>query len=210
MIDPLHWLSEALIELPATVVALCTALFTLLETSMLIGLVIPGDAVVLLAGTTVDKPSTFAMMVAAATVGGVIGETIGYAIGWRVGPRVRSSRLGRRLGEHRWARAESFLHRHSKWTLVFARFVAVAHALTPVMAGAVRVPFRRFIVWETIASFVWSVFYVSFGAAIGRAPGPIPYILLIVLVLGVPIIHLIRRRLRRNVPAEAVPVRVPS
>ena len=65
------------------VLYLLAGLFTALETSVGIGLLVPGDSVVLLAGTTATTPHRFAALVAATVLGSLTGESIGYLLGRR-------------------------------------------------------------------------------------------------------------------------------
>jgi membrane-associated protein len=67
----LTWLSS----LDSWVIYLCTGLFIALETTALVGLVIPGDAVILLAGSTVTGPAAFAAVVLSVTGGAMLGES---------------------------------------------------------------------------------------------------------------------------------------
>ena len=94
--DLIDRLLEALAGLNPLVLYLLTGLFTMLETSALVGLVVPGDAVVLLAGTTATSPARFLALVATAVAGSLAGESVGYLLGRRFGDRLRTSRLGRR------------------------------------------------------------------------------------------------------------------
>ena len=93
--DLIDRLLEALAGLNPLVLYLLTGLFTMLETSALVGLVVPGDAVVLLAGTTATSPARFLALVATAVAGSLAGESVGYLLGRRFGDRLRTSRLGR-------------------------------------------------------------------------------------------------------------------
>lgn len=151
------------------VLALATAGFTALETTALVGLVVPGDAAVLIAGSTVNSPGRFVLIASAAAIGTYSGELIGYVTGRAVGPRLRISRLGRFLGEHRWSRAERYLAGRGAAALVPARFVAVLHAVAPLLAGMVRMPFRKFALWAGTGAVLWSVTYTALGTAIGAA-----------------------------------------
>jgi len=160
---------DALTGLPPAVLYLLTGAFMTLETSLLIGLVLPGDTVVLLAGTTVTGPARFAALVAASTLGSLLGESIGYLLGRRYGDRVRASRLGRRLGEGAWANAEAFLTGRGGRAVAAARFVAVVHALVPVVAGSVRMRYRRFLGWSVLGAVAWSVTFVGIGALAGAS-----------------------------------------
>jgi membrane-associated protein len=169
LFDLVDRLLEALAGLSPAVLYLLTGLFTALETSALVGLVVPGDAVVLLAGTTATSPVRFLALVGAAVAGSLAGESVGYLLGRRFGDRIRTSRLGRRLGASNWAKAERFLNGRGGRAVFAARFVAVVHALLPVVAGAVRMPYRRFAGWAAAGSLAWSVLYVGAGAAAGAS-----------------------------------------
>ncbi len=140
-------LLDTLTGLSPTMLVALTAAFTTLETSALIGLLIPGDAIVLLAGTTAASPARFAALVGAAVAGSLTGESVGYLLCRRYGDRLRSSRLGRRLGEPNWARAQQFLGGRGGRAVFAARFVAVVYALLPMAAGTVGMPYRRFVGW---------------------------------------------------------------
>jgi membrane-associated protein len=200
-LDVINWLLDALTNLSPTVLYLLTGLFTALETSALVGLVIPGDAVVLLAGTTATSPARFAALVGVAVAGSLTGESVGYLLGRRYGDRLRSSRLGRSLGERNWAKAERFLNGRGGHAVFAARFVAVVHALLPVVAGAVRMPYRRFVGWAAAGSLVWSVLYVGAGVAAGASwreygdrLGMAGYVAIGVLLAGVLLTRTLRRR----------------
>jgi membrane-associated protein len=131
--------------------------------------VVPGDSVVLLAGTTATTPHRFAALVAVTVLGSLTGESVGYLLGRRYGTRLRTSRLGRRLGEHRWTAAEAFLAGRGGRAVAAARFVAMVHALVPVLAGTVGMSYRRLVGWGALGAVAWSVLYAGIGAAAGAS-----------------------------------------
>jgi membrane-associated protein len=214
LFDLVDRLLEALAGLSPMVLYLLTGLFTMLETSALIGLLVPGDAVVLLAGTTATSPARFLALVGAAVAGSLAGESVGYLLGRRFGDRLRTSRLGRRLGSGNWDKAELFLNGRGGRAVFAARFVAVVHALLPVVAGAVRMPYRRFAGWAATGSLAWSVLYVGAGAAAGASwrqfgerLGLAGYLILGVLVAAALLVRRARQRRtnggRHDEPAHA-------
>ena len=89
---------QGLAGLPPSVLYLLAGLFTVLETSVGIGLLVPGDSVVLLAGTTATTPHRFAILVAVTVIGSLAGESVGYLLGRPYGTQLRTSRLGDRSG----------------------------------------------------------------------------------------------------------------
>lgn len=205
LLDLLDGFLDVLQGLDPLLLALATALFTALETTALIGVVVPGDAAVLLAGSTVDSPGRFALMMAGGAIGTYTGELVGYGIGYAVGPRLRTSRFGRFIGEHRWARAESYLSGRGASVLVPARFVSVVHAVAPVVAGTVRMPLRLFALWSGAGALLWAAAYTSLGTAVGAAyreyRGLGLVITAVVIASSVLAVYL-RRWLRRRRPAE--------
>lgn len=157
---------EQLTAMDLTYLMLITMVLTMLETTALLGLLIPGDVAVLLAGSTASSPGRFALVLAAAGTGTYLGELGGYAIGRLAGPRLRRSRL---IKEHRWIQAEEYLKGKGAHVLVPVRFVSVIHAVAPIVAGTVRMPFKRFAFWAGIGAVVWAGVYTSVGAVAGTA-----------------------------------------
>ncbi|MET0414487.1 MAG: hypothetical protein ABW022_00505, partial [Actinoplanes sp.] len=101
----IDWLST----LDSWTVLLFTFLSTAVEMTFLAGLLVPGESVVMLAGSLPDGPAGIVLAIAVATAGGLAGQTAGYAVGRAFGPRLRTTRLGRRIGADRFDRAEDYL-----------------------------------------------------------------------------------------------------
>jgi len=136
----------------------------LLETSILVGLVVPGDSIVIVAATGVVGPVEFVSLVVAVVIGALAGESIGFALGRHFGPRIRGSRLGRRIGEQHWVRAENYLDRRGGIAVFVSRFLPVLHSLIPLTVGMSTMPYRRFMRWTVPACILWALAYVSVGS----------------------------------------------
>jgi membrane protein DedA with SNARE-associated domain len=95
----------------------------------------------------------------AASAGAIIGDSIGYAFGKR-GGRQMLTRLGRRfpkhLGEEQIARAENMFARWGTWAVFFGRFIALLRILAGPMAGALKVPYRKFLIANASGGLVWA------------------------------------------------------
>lgn len=144
---------------------LLAGVFIVLETSVLIGLVVPGDTVVLVAATAVDSPAEYIALVLTCIAGALSGGSIGFAIGRTIGPWLRRSRAGRLIGEKNWVRAENFLDHRGGIAVFISRFLPVLHSLTPLTVGMSTLRYRTFILWLAAASTLWSFVYVSVGSA---------------------------------------------
>ncbi len=135
----------------------------LLETSVLVGLIVPGDTIVIVAATAVDGPVEYIALALTVIVGALCGESIGFLLGRYFGPRLRASRLGRRIGESWWIRAENYLDRRGGPAIFVSRFLPFLHSLIPVTVGMSTMSYRKFLAWTLPACTLWSFAYVSVG-----------------------------------------------
>ena len=136
----------------------------LLETSILVGLVFPGDSIVIVAATGVENAVQYGALVAAVIAGAIAGESIGFALGRYFGPLIRASRLGRKIGENNWVRAENYLARRGGLAVFVSRFLPVFHSIIPLTVGMSSMRYRRFMAWTIPACVLWAFAYVSVGA----------------------------------------------
>lgn len=160
----LTWLLDAVQSVDPVLRTVLAGLAVMLETSVLVGLLVPGDTVVIIAGTAVDSPGEAALLVAAVVVGALIGESIGFWLGRYLGPRIRHSRLGRRIGDANWERSERYLRRRGGPAIFVSRFLPVLHSLVPLTVGMSGYSYRMFLAWTLPACIVWSSLYVSVAA----------------------------------------------
>ena len=135
----------------------------LLETSLLVGLIVPGDTIVIVASTAVDGLVEYFALAIAVIIGALIGESIGFALGRFFGPRIRASRLGQRIGEKNWMRAENYLDRRGGIAVFVSRFLPVLHSVIPLTVGMSTMSYRKFMTWTVPATTIWTFAYVSVG-----------------------------------------------
>jgi len=143
---------------------LLAGLAVMLETSVLVGLVVPGDTVVLVASTGVTTIIQFISMVVVIIAGALMGESIGFAIGRFFGPKLRYGRLGKKLGPEKIARADRFVERRGGIAVFISRFLPVFHSVVPMTAGMSKMRYRNFMAWTAPACTLWAFIYVSVGS----------------------------------------------
>lgn len=164
MNDFVPWVIDFMRSVDPVARTLIAGLAVMLETSILIGLVFPGDTVVLIASIGVTSPAQAVAMVAAVVVGALIGESIGFVLGRWVGPHIRASWVGRRVGEENWVRAERYLARRGGIAIFLSRFLPVLHSLVPLTVGMSHYSYRRFLAWTAPACLLWATAYVSISS----------------------------------------------
>ncbi len=164
MNEVVEWLLDLVQSVDPVARTLLAGLGILLETSLLVGLVIPGDTIVIIASTAVEGWGQYFALVFAVIVGALTGESIGFALGRFFGPKIRASRLGQRIGERQWVRAENYLDRRGGIAVFVSRFLPVLHSLIPVTVGMSTMSYRKFMAWTVPATVIWTFAYVSVGA----------------------------------------------
>jgi len=187
---------------------LIAGFLTFAEAALMVGVVFPGETALLVAGFAVHQGYIGLWpMLGVAVAAAVLGDSVGYEVGRTLGPRLLRSRLGRRIGPHRWETAESFLHRHGGKAVLLGRFTAVLRALTPGIAGMTAMPYlRTFLPWNVAGGIVWGAGCVLLGygfsaslATIGSYLTWAPLLLIGLIAAGYLALHL-RRRIRRTQP----------
>lgn len=200
-----NWLLATVHSVDPTLRALLAGVAMLFETSILLGLIVPGDTVVLVASTAVNGPVEFISLAVAVILGSLAGESIGFWLGHFFGPRIRRSKLGQRIGEKNWVRAETYLERRGGIAVAISRFLPVFHSLVPLVVGTSAMRYRVFIAWTVPACAIWAVTYISVGAfAAGsyrQLEGQLRWAGLIfvgIILVALVIIFLIRRAVERS------------
>ncbi|MGV8884878.1 MAG: DedA family protein [Microbacteriaceae bacterium] len=164
MDDFLGWILATVQSVDPVLRTILAGVGMLLETSVLVGLVVPGDSIVIVASTAVASVVEYFALVVTVIVGALSGESIGFALGRYFGPKIRHSRLGRRLGEESWSRAENYLDRRGGIAVFISRFLPVLHSLIPLTVGMSTMRYRTFMSWTIPACVLWAFAYVSVGA----------------------------------------------
>jgi membrane protein DedA with SNARE-associated domain len=183
---------------------LIAGLAIMLETSLFIGLIIPGDTVVLAAGTLIQGWVDYAFLFLAVMVGSFLGETIGFYIGRLFGVRIRASRIGQRISPHIWTRADTFVESRGGIAIAMSRFLPILHSVIPVTAGMTKMTYRTFIVWTMSACALWAGIYLGIGWVARGASDAVNQfkfggaVLIGIIVLFLVIITLVKKRLDKS------------
>jgi len=210
----LTWLLDTVQSVDPVVRTLLAGFAIMLETSVLIGLFVPGDTVVIIAATAVSSPFEAVVLGVVVVIGALIGETIGFGLGRFLGPRIRHSRLGARIGEANWERSERYLQRRGGPAIFISRFLPVLHSLVPLTVGMSGYPYRRFLAWTVPACIVWSALYVTVASLAAGTYRELAdqlhfagYIFVAIIVVFIALVYVgkkvIERAERRHLAAEA-------
>lgn len=185
------------------------ALCAFAEAALLIGMVLPGETALLVAGYFChEKVLNVWLMIPIAIVAAIAGDSVGFEFGRKFGPAVRRSRLGRWVGEGRWQTTDNFLRRHGGKAVLFGRLTAVLRALTPSMAGMSGMRYATFLLWNAVGGIIWGAGCVLLGYAFASALHRIEQYLtwapiaVLALIIAIALIMRLRRRRRREASTQ--------
>lgn len=205
MNEILSWILNTVHEVDPVLRILLAAVGIFFETSILIGLIVPGDSVVIVAATATANWVEFGALLIAVVVGALGGESLGFALGHYFGPKIRASRLGRRIGEGNWMRAENYLDRRGGIAVFISRFLPILHSLIPLTVGMSTMRYRKFIAWTAPACAIWAAAYVSVGWAAAGSYHRLAdrlhfagYIFVAIIVLFLVAVVIVKRALERR------------
>ncbi|MEB4615701.1 DedA family protein [Leucobacter sp. M11] len=212
------WLDpNTLIEGFGAYALLGVCLIVFAETGLLVGFLLPGDTLLLITGVltfsgVIDVPIVWVCIAIAASA--FLGGEVGYLIGRRAGSSALSRRAGGFLGSDNLSRTQGFFDRFGGLAVILARFVPVVRTIAPVAAGAGRMPWGRYSLFNAVGALVWGAGLSLIGYLLGYIPPlrdfMVSYIDLILLgAIAVTVIptawHAIRAARRaRSAPANPV------
>ncbi|MFV0494366.1 DedA family protein [Mycobacterium sp.] len=175
-----------------------------------LGVPLPGE-IVLVSAALMSSHHELAVnpvgVAAAAVTGAVIGDSIGYSIGRRFGMPL-FDRLGRRFPKHfgpgHIALAERTFDRWGVRAVFFGRFIALLRILAGPLAGALKMPYPRFLAANVAGGICWAggttalVYYA--GIAAERWLSRFSWIALVIAIIcGVTASILLRERTSRAI-----------
>jgi membrane-associated protein len=141
----------------------------LMERSIFIGLIVPGDLILALGGVySSQHKMNLVLVIVIGTVAAISGESIGYWLGRRYGAgMIRHIPLIRRL-EGQLETSQEYFKRHGGKTVALGRYATAAGAFIPFSAGVGRMPYRRFLLFDIPAIVIWAAGISIFGYAFGQ------------------------------------------
>jgi membrane protein DedA with SNARE-associated domain len=152
-----------------------------------IGLPLPGESLMIAAAlyaASTHRLDIF-VLVPVAAAGAVCGDQIGYFVGRWIGERVLS-RWGRKIGltDERLELGRFLFRRYGGSVVLLGRFIAFLRTFAAVLAGANRMQWHRFLLWNALGGIGWTSLYgfgaYALGDAAKRLSGPVGLVLAVV------------------------------
>ena len=200
-----------LITLISTFGILGVALIVFAESGLLIGFFLPGDSLLFTMGFLIHSgvlSFDIHLAVAIVFIAAVIGDSVGYTFGRRLGPRIFNKQDARLFKQEYITRAQGFYEKHGGKTIIIARFIPIVRTFAPIVAGAGKMEYRKFLSFNVIGALLWAagvsyagfflgVWFESMGWEIDHVLLPIIAVIILVSVLP-PAIHIFKDKKNRE------------
>lgn len=142
------------------------------ETGLFVGFFLPGDSLVFISGllcaTNKDLLQVniftliFLMSLAA-----IIGNVVGYLFGRKVGDSLYNRKDSFLFKRRHVDATRSFYEKHGGKTLFLGRFLPIIRTFAPILAGVIKIDFRKFMLYNIAGAFCWIGSIASVGYFLG-------------------------------------------
>jgi uncharacterized membrane protein YdjX (TVP38/TMEM64 family) len=129
-----------------------------------IALLLAVDVLLPIPSSIVGTSAGYLLGIAAGATASFAGMTLGCLVGYVLGARAGTAALKRMVTAEQRAQLEASAARQGDWVLAVSRPVPVLAEASVIMAGAARMPFRRFFLVTGLANLGISLVYATAGA----------------------------------------------
>lgn len=220
-----------LIKLIETVGYLGLFFIIFAESGLFFGFFFPGDSLLLTSGLLASRGVLeIRILIPLLFVAAILGDNVGYWFGAKTGPRLFTRPNSLLFKRENLMKAHAFYDKHGGKTITLARWIPVIRTFAPIVAGAAKMHYRRFILFNLLGALAWAIGMTLLGYFLGVWFGTIEgvdkYFTLLVLAFffipGIPtLLHLwrenrtaifnfVRTRLLGRKPVPAQPAIVES
>lgn len=135
------------------------------------GVPVPGETILLLASFLAYSQHELQLswIIVIATFAATLGDNLGFTLGYYGGRRLLNNyQHVFRIQNETVRRGEHLFQRYGAATIFFARFVFGMRIIAGPMAGVLRMPWRKFLIFNFLGATVWVIVISSFGYLFGR------------------------------------------
>jgi len=135
------------------------------------GVPVPGETVLLLASFLAYSEHDLRLpwIILVATIAATVGDNLGFALGYYGGrPLLERYQVFFRIRKTTLAHGERLFARYGAVTIFFARFVFGMRVIAGPLAGALRMPWQRFSVFNFLGAGLWVTVISGAGYLFGQ------------------------------------------
>jgi membrane-associated protein len=158
-----------------------------IETGFFVGFFLPGDSLLITAGILAAGgflPLRWLLL--PVMLCAIVGDQIGYWIGRSAGAALYKRQDSFFFRRSHLQRAHDFYEKYGGRAVIFARFVPIVRTFCPPVAGAARMPYGRYVMFDIFGGIFWVGAMILGGYSLGRSvPNIGKYIHYVIAVVAV-------------------------
>lgn len=142
------------------------------ETGLLIGFFLPGDSLIFISGMIcVSKPELLGVnlpvLILLLCSAAIVGNIVGYWFGYKVGPPLFERKDSLIFKKRYLEVTRKFYDKNGGKTLIIGRFLPIIRTFAPILAGVVKIEFKKFMLFNVIGAVAWIGTLCSIGYYLG-------------------------------------------
>lgn len=146
------------------------------ETGLFVGFFLPGDYLLFISGIVISNaPEPFSYSginllywCILITCAAIVGNMVGYWFGKRSGPYLYERKDTWLFKKKHLMQAHDFYEKRGGFAIIIARFLPYIRTFAPIVAGIVKMDFKKFILFNFIGAILWVFSFVSLGFWLGK------------------------------------------
>ena len=181
-------------EIVATLGTLGVLATLFIETGLLVGLLLPGDSLLFVAGIAASGTAreifgnqlSYTHLLIWAPIAATVGSQCGHWLGAKYGRPFFDRPNSRFFNQERVTQTEHWLMKYGLGkALILSHFIPFVRTLINPLCGIIGIPAKKFFIWNIIGSYIWTVSLITAGYLLGeRLEGSVDkYLLPIVAVI---------------------------
>ncbi len=142
------------------------------ETGLLIGFFLPGDSLIFISGMVCATHeeilglNIFSLIISL-SISAVIGNIVGYWFGYKIGPPLFKRRDSLIFKKKYLEITKDFYDKNGGKTLIIGRFLPIIRTFAPILAGVIKIDFKKFMFFNIIGAFCWISLLSGIGFKLG-------------------------------------------
>lgn len=177
------------------------------ETGLLVGFFLPGDSLIFISGMIcVSQPEILGVnlvqLILFLAAAAILGNCTGYWFGYKVGPALFRREDSIIFKKRYLELTRDFYEKNGGKTLIMGRFLPIIRTFAPILAGIIKIDFKRFMFFNIVGAFAWIGLLSGVGYYLGTyewVQHNIGYIVIALIVIT--LIPLVITYLKRKKPS---------
>lgn len=149
------------------------------ETGLFVGFLLPGDSLLFITGMIIagaknnpvpfeSHPLNLVFWIILLTIAAILGNMVGYWFGKKSGPLLFERKETWIFKRKHLQSAHDFYEKRGGAAIIIARFLPIVRTFAPIVAGVVKMDFKKFITYNILGAALWIVSITTLGFLLGE------------------------------------------